>query len=170
LILTLNGGTGIPSEGHHFSPQVASVEDAVRLGPDGVKLKSPEHDSGRQDQYPREQRELAISPADAMNKVVRPAGKTLVFLFGGGKSVDEELLNKARLALEARVAGSLYGRGLRQSPYEDSLRMTAKLKDLTLECPMQPKTVHPAPENASGRYGTWSLTGAPQDGRQGRCA
>jgi DhnA family fructose-bisphosphate aldolase class Ia len=80
LILTLNGGTGIPSDGHHFSPQVASVEDAVRLGPDGVKLKSPEFDSGRQDQYPKEQMELAISPAYAMNKVVRPAGKTLILL------------------------------------------------------------------------------------------
>jgi len=67
---------------------------------------------------------------------VRPAGKTLVFLFGGGKIVDEELLNKARLALEARVAGSLFGRGLRQSPYEDRLRMKAKLKELMLEYPM----------------------------------
>ena len=105
-----------------------------------------------------------------MNKVVRSTAMTLVLLSRGGKIVDEELLNKARLALEARVAGSLFGRDLRQSPYEDSLRMTAKLKDLMLEYPTQPKTVYPAPENTSRRYGTRSLTGASQDGRQGRCA
>jgi class I fructose-bisphosphate aldolase len=136
LILTLNGGTGIPSEGHPFSPQVASVEDAVRLGPDGVKLDSPEYDSGRQDQYPKEQREVAISPAEAMNKVVRPAGKTLSLPSGGDNVRDEDLLEQARPALEAGVAGFLFSRNQWRSPYEVSLRMTAKLKELMLEYQM----------------------------------
>ncbi|HAL61491.1 MAG TPA: fructose-bisphosphate aldolase, partial [Chloroflexi bacterium] len=36
LILKLNGKTNIPSEAYAFSPQTASVEDAVRLGADAV--------------------------------------------------------------------------------------------------------------------------------------
>jgi len=36
LILKLNGKTSIPLDTHAFSPQTASVEDAVRLGADAV--------------------------------------------------------------------------------------------------------------------------------------
>jgi class I fructose-bisphosphate aldolase len=36
LILKLNGKTSIPSDAQAFSPQIASVEDAVRLGADAV--------------------------------------------------------------------------------------------------------------------------------------
>jgi class I fructose-bisphosphate aldolase len=36
LILKLNGKTSIPTDIHAFSPQTASVEDAVRLGADAV--------------------------------------------------------------------------------------------------------------------------------------
>jgi class I fructose-bisphosphate aldolase len=36
LILKLNGKTNIPSDDYAFSPQTASVEDAVRLGADAV--------------------------------------------------------------------------------------------------------------------------------------
>ncbi len=36
LVLKLNGKTSIPPETHAFSPQTASVEDAVRLGADAV--------------------------------------------------------------------------------------------------------------------------------------
>jgi len=36
LLLKLNGKTNIPSDSHAFSPQTATVEDAVRLGADAV--------------------------------------------------------------------------------------------------------------------------------------
>ncbi len=36
LILKLNGKTNIPKESHAFSPQTASVEDAIRLGADAI--------------------------------------------------------------------------------------------------------------------------------------
>ncbi len=36
LILKINGKTGVPSDAQAFSPLTASVEDAVRLGADGV--------------------------------------------------------------------------------------------------------------------------------------
>jgi class I fructose-bisphosphate aldolase len=68
-----------------------------------------------------------------MDKAARPAGKTPISLSRGGKIGDEEFLDKARLALEARVAGSLFGRNLWQSPYEDGLRMTAKLRQVIRE-------------------------------------
>ncbi|HJX36981.1 MAG TPA: hypothetical protein VJ714_00145 [Anaerolineae bacterium] len=68
-----------------------------------------------------------------MNKAVRPAGKTLVLLSRGGKIGDEELLDKARLALETGVAGFLFGRNLWQSPYEDGSLITAKLKEVIRE-------------------------------------
>jgi DhnA family fructose-bisphosphate aldolase class Ia len=103
-----------------------------------------------------------------MNKVVCPAGKTLVLLSGGGKIRHEELPEHARPALEARVAGFLFSRNQWQSPYEVSLRMTAKLWQVSREDQTQPKSVYPAPENTSGRHGTRFLTGASQDGRQGR--
>ncbi len=205
LILKLNGKTDIPSEAYAFSPQTASVEDAVRLGADAVgytlyvgspsqgedllqlgrireecaryglpliiwsyprgeaieakgggnsiyavdyaarvanelgadcvKLNFPEYDSSRKDQYPKEYRELALSPAEAIKRVVRSAGKSMVLLSGGSKISDEDLFEKARLALEAGVTGFLFGRNLWQRPYEEGLRITAALKKLLLEYP-----------------------------------
>lgn len=205
LILKLSGKTDIPSEAYAFSPQTASVEDAVRLGADAVgytlyvgspsqgedllqlgrireecdryglpliiwsyprgeaieakggrdsiyavdyaarvanelgadcvKLNFPEHDPSRKDQYPKEYREVALSPAEAIKKVVRSAGKAMVLLSGGSKVSDEDLFEKARLALEAGVTGFLFGRNLWQRPYEEGLRVTAALKKLMLEYP-----------------------------------
>ena len=68
-----------------------------------------------------------------MNKVVRPAGKTLISLSGGGNIRDEDLLERARPALEAGVAGFLFSRNQWRSPYEVSLRMTPKLKEVIRE-------------------------------------
>jgi len=59
----------------------------------------------------------------------------MVLLSGGSKISDEDLLEKACLALEAGVTGFLFGRNLWQRPYEEGLRVTAALKKLMLEYP-----------------------------------
>jgi len=63
---------------------------ASELGADCVKLNFPEYDPNLKAQYPKEYRELALSPAEAIKKVVQSAGKTMVLFSGGSKSSDED--------------------------------------------------------------------------------
>lgn len=137
IIWSYPRGEAIEAKGGRDS--LYAVDYAARvaneLGADCVKLNMPEYDPGRKDQYPKAYKDMALSPAEAIKKVVQSAGKAMVLLSGGSKISDEDLLEKARLALEAGATGFLFGRNLWQRPHEEGLRITAELKKLMLEYP-----------------------------------
>lgn len=203
LILKLNGKTNIPSDEYAFSPQTASVEDAVRLGADAVgytlyvgspaqdedmqqfaeiredcqaygmplimwayprgeaiqekggrdslyavdyaarvacelgadlvKLNFPKHDESKAQDLPEPYHQMRASPQEAMEKVVRSAGRTMVLVSGGGKISDEDLLEKVKLSMEAGVTGLIFGRNMWQRDLGEALKLTEKIKRMMSE-------------------------------------
>jgi fructose-bisphosphate aldolase, class I len=200
LVLKLNGKTSIPSDDEAFSPLIASVEDAVRMGADAVgytlyvgspaqdrdflQFKSVREDAERYGMpvivwsYPRgraveakggkeslwavdyatrvaaelgadvikvnfpkvdKEPNLAMPPAyralnlnleEATEKVVRSAGKSLVVFSGGAKISDEEVLQRAEMALKVGAAGLIFGRNTWQRCYEDAMGINKKIKEV----------------------------------------
>jgi class I fructose-bisphosphate aldolase len=203
LILKLNGKTSIPKDNYAFSPQIASVEDAVRLGADAVgytlyvgspaqeediqqfseiredcdalgmplimwayprgeaieakggrdslyavdyaarvacelgadvvKLNLPEYDEARAKDLPKPYDQMKLSPQEAMEKVVRSAGRTLVLVSGGSKISDEDLLEKVKISMEAGVTGLIFGRNMWQRDLDKALKLTEKIKRIMSE-------------------------------------
>lgn len=200
LVLKLNGKTNIPPDDEAFSPQTATVEDAVRLGADAVgytlyvgspaqdqdfiqfmqiraeaerfgmpvivwayprgwaveekggrdslyavdyaarvadelgadvvKLNVPDFEPEKNQASPKPYNTLHLDYAQAVRKVVESAGKTMVLFSGGSKMGDEDLLEKARICMEAGATGLIFGRNMWQRPYHEGLALTAKIKEI----------------------------------------
>jgi class I fructose-bisphosphate aldolase len=148
LILKLNGKTSIPPDTHAFSPQTASVEDAVRLGvyavdyaarvanelgADMVKINIPKYDKERSRQYPKPYDTLQLNTKEALEKVIGSAGKTMTLISGGEEMGDDKLLEKVRISLEAGATGLVFGRNLWQRPLKNALKITEQIKLLMAE-------------------------------------
>jgi class I fructose-bisphosphate aldolase len=203
LILKLNGKTSIPQDTHAFSPQTASVEDAVRLGADAVgytlfvgspaqdkdfiqfakiredsqrfgmplivwsyprgeaieakggrdslyavdyaarvanelgadlvKINIPEYSIEKSRLYPKPYDSLQLNAKEALEKVIRSAGKTMVLISGGEEMGDHKLLEKARISLEAGATGMVFGRNLWQRPFKKALEIAGQIKILMME-------------------------------------
>ncbi|HUE75555.1 MAG TPA: hypothetical protein VMP10_01905, partial [Chloroflexota bacterium] len=58
------------------------------------------------------------------------AGRSLVLLSGGSKVGDEDLLEKARIALEAGAVGLIFGRNIWQRPWDEALAITNRIHEL----------------------------------------
>jgi len=103
---------------------------ACELGADMVKLNMPKVDSAKKGEEPKPYNTLTISQEEAVRKIVRSAGRTLVLISGGSKLGDEDLLEKAQLCLEAGVTGLIFGRNMWQRKMDEALAMTKKIKEL----------------------------------------
>jgi class I fructose-bisphosphate aldolase len=203
LILKLNGKTAIPSDTQAFSPQTASVEDAVRLGADAVgytlfvgspaqdkdiiqlskiredsqrfgmplivwayprgeaieakggrdslyavdyaarvanelgadmvKINIPEYNKEKSRLYPKPYDTLQLNAKEALEKVIRSAGKTMALISGGEEMGDDELLEKVKISLEAGATGLVFGRNLWQRPFKQALEIAERIKILMAE-------------------------------------
>lgn len=200
LVLKVNGKTAIPPDDEAFSPQTATVEDALRLGADAigytlyvgspaqdsdfiqfmqiraeaerfgmplivwayprgraieekggrdsiyavdyaarvadelgadvVKLNVPDFESEKSQASPKPYNTLKMDYAQAVRKVVDSAGKTMVLFSGGGKMGDDDLLDKARICMEAGATGLIFGRNMWQRPYKEGLALTARIHEI----------------------------------------
>jgi len=68
-----------------------------------------------------------ISEREALEMVLRSAGRTGVLISGGSKMSDEDLLLKAKTSLEAGVDGLIFGRNMWQRPYKEALHITKEI-------------------------------------------
>src|SRR6476660_4252312 len=98
----------------------------MELGADVVKLNVPDHDKISPDQ-PKPYNELNLGYEGVIRKVVTSAGKALVLFSGGSKLGDEDLLTKARMAMENGATGLIFGRNLWQRPMNEALEITNKI-------------------------------------------
>jgi DhnA family fructose-bisphosphate aldolase class Ia len=76
-----------------------------------------------------------LGEPDAVNAVVRSAVRTPVLLSGGEKGGDEEVLDKARMAMEAGALGVIFGRNVWRRRHEESLRFVERLRELLAKYP-----------------------------------
>lgn len=103
---------------------------ACELGADVVKVNFPKIDEKKQSQYPKPYDTLKESEGELMKRVVESAGKTLVILSGGGKVNDDEMLHKIKTAMDAGVAGIIFGRNMWQRKVEDAIAASQKVTKL----------------------------------------
>jgi DhnA family fructose-bisphosphate aldolase class Ia len=80
---------------------------------------------------------LAVETGEqhAVDAVVRSAARTPVLLSGGEKGGDEEVLDKARMAMEAGALGVIFGRNVWQRRHDESLRFVERLRELLSKYP-----------------------------------
>jgi len=105
---------------------------ACELGADVVKLNVPEFDE-KAGASPKPYSTLRLSYREAVEKVVKSAGRTLVLFSGGSRLGDEDLLDKARHCMEAGATGLIFGRNMWQRPMAEALRITGEIKRIMLE-------------------------------------
>jgi class I fructose-bisphosphate aldolase len=106
---------------------------ACELGADLVKLNFPKFEESGAKELPKPYDQMRLSPQEAMEKVVKSAGRTMVLVSGGGKISDEDLLEKVKLSMEAGVTGLIFGRNMWQRNLDEALKMTEKIKRIMSE-------------------------------------
>lgn len=128
-------GEAIEAKGGRDS--IYAVDYAARvaseLGAEAIKLNLPKFEADKKDLYPKEYRARAWTDEEMIRQVIRSAGKAFVLVSGGSKKSDADLLEKARLSLEAGATGFLFGRNVWQRPFEEGLLLTRQLKELMLK-------------------------------------
>lgn len=109
-----------------------AARTASELGADMVKVNfpHPEKRSGVPSNYDAE-----FSSQQAVDAVVRSAGRSLVLISGGEKSGDDAMLEKARESMEAGATGLIFGRNVWQREHDESLRFVSRLRDVLAKYP-----------------------------------
>lgn len=104
---------------------------AMELGADIVKLNLPKSSEKDKDQ-PAPYNTLDYDYAEAAKRVVASAGRTLVLFSGGSKLGDEDLLEKANVAMAAGATGLIFGRNMWQRPMDEALAITKRVQSEVL--------------------------------------
>lgn len=105
---------------------------ATEMGADVIKLNVPIFDRKSKEGSPKPYGEMVLEYREAVEKVVRSAGRAFVLFSGGSKLGDDDLLDKARLVMEGGATGLIFGRNMWQRPMDEALRMTREVKRIIL--------------------------------------
>jgi fructose-bisphosphate aldolase, class I len=129
-------GSAIEEKGGRDS--LYAVDYAARLahelGADIVKLNVPKRGSKDASQ-PKPYNTLEWDHEDGVRRVIESAGRSMVLFSGGSKISDDDLLDKARVAMENGATGLIFGRNMWQRPLDDALAVTERMKDLLRQYP-----------------------------------
>lgn len=102
---------------------------AMEMGADIVKLNIPKH-SEKDELQPEKYAEIDFDYGEGARRVVASAQRTMVLFSGGSKVSDEDLLKKARTAMEAGATGLIFGRNMWQRPFDEALEMTRRVQEV----------------------------------------
>ena len=105
---------------------------ASELGADMVKVNFPQ--PAKRDGVPGAYRAV-FTPQQAIESVVRSAGRSLLLVSGGEHAGQEAMLEKARESMEAGATGLIFGRNVFQRGHDESLSFVAQLKDILAKYP-----------------------------------
>ena len=109
-----------------------AARTASELGADMVKVNFPQ--PAKRDGVPEAYRG-EFSPQQAIESVVRSAGRSLLLVSGGEHAGQEAMLEKARESMEAGATGLIFGRNIFQRSHDESLRFVAQLKEILAKYP-----------------------------------
>jgi class I fructose-bisphosphate aldolase len=108
-----------------------AARTAAELGADMVKVNMP---SLKKDpKVPEPYQSFNVELQEAIKRVVRAACGAPVIFAGGEMISDDDLLEKARLCINAGGSGFIFGRNIWQRPLDKALEITAKLKQIIRE-------------------------------------
>jgi class I fructose-bisphosphate aldolase len=103
---------------------------ASEVGADIVKLNVPKINAEKDQAAPKPYNTLHLSREEATRMVVESAGRALVLFSGGEMEGDEDLVTKARIAMDAGATGLIFGRNLWQRSHDDALAMSRQLHEM----------------------------------------
>ena len=105
---------------------------ASELGADVIKLNMPKINSEKDLAAPKPYNTLQVTREEAVRMVVESAGRALVIFAGGEMESDEELIAKARIAMDAGATGLIFGRNVWQRSHEEALAMSRHIREMLL--------------------------------------
>jgi len=106
---------------------------ANELGADIVKVNVPKIDPEKDVAAPKPYNTLHVSREEAVRMVVESAGRTLVLFSGGEMQGDDDVIEKARIAMVGGATGVIFGRNVWQRPYDEALKLSAQISDMLRE-------------------------------------
>ena len=125
-------------EGKGGRDSLYAVDYAARLahelGADIIKLNVPRA-SDKDAQAPRPYNTLKFDYEEGVRRAVESAGRSLVLFSGGSKIGDDDLLDKARVTMEAGATGLIFGRNMWQRPMDEAFKLTERIKDILRKFP-----------------------------------
>lgn len=105
---------------------------ALELGADVVKLNIPKQ-GPKDGEQPGDYAGIDYSYGEGARRVVVSSGKSLVLFSGGSKLGDDDLMHKARTAMEAGATGLIFGRNMWQRPMDEALAATERVMGMMRE-------------------------------------
>ncbi len=103
---------------------------SLELVADVVKINIPKINSEKDQLSPKPYNSLQVSEEEAVEMVVKSAGRALVLFSGGERVDDEELIRKASRGMAAGATGLIFGRNIWQRPMEDAISISRQMKDM----------------------------------------
>ena len=106
---------------------------ANELGADIVKVNVPKINPENDAKAPKPYNAMQVSVEDAVRQVIESAGRTLVLFSGGEMQGEEDVIQKARVAMDGGATGLIFGRNVWQRPFEDALALSGQIRDMMKE-------------------------------------
>jgi len=123
-------GSGIDAKGGRDS--LYAIDYAARLacefGADMIKLNEPLVSNPKASDQPKPYNTLKITEDDALARVVKSAGRSLVLFSGGSMLSDADFLKKVEACMKAGATGIIAGRNMWQRPLKDALAITDEVR------------------------------------------
>lgn len=103
---------------------------ANELGADIVKINVPKIAPDKDAAAPKPYSTMQPTREEATRMVIASAGKTLVLFSGGEMQGEGDVIDKARIAMEAGATGLIFGRNVWQRPFDEALKLSHEIKDM----------------------------------------
>lgn len=103
---------------------------AEELGADVVVLNPPFVNPDRDAESPKPYNAHGLTTEEALRKVIASAGRTMALVAGGERKHDDDLLDRARRAMDAGATGLVVGRNIWQRPAGQGLTVANRLRKL----------------------------------------
>lgn len=123
-------GSAVAAKGGSDSFYVVdyAARTAAEVGADMVKVNFPHPE--KQQGVPPQYQGVPTSGQEAIEAVVRSAGRTLLLVSGGSRAGDDAMIEKARMSMDAGATGLIFGRNVWQREHDESLRFVARLREV----------------------------------------
>lgn len=102
---------------------------AQELGADVIKLNVPKVDADPLAKAPKAY-QRTWTTEEALQQIIRSAGRSLVIFAGGEKSAGGSALGKAEACMKAGATGLIFGRNVWQRPMNEALELSQSIHQL----------------------------------------
>src|SRR5215472_10110506 len=106
---------------------------ANELGADIVKINMPKINPEKDKAAPKPYNSMQPSQEEAARMVVESAGRTLVLFSGGEMQGEDNVIDKARTAMDAGATGLIFGRNIWQRSFDEALKLGHEIEAMMLE-------------------------------------